>query len=203
MGSKSKTSLKKKKSIPRKVDNVAGGAKPEINTQHNEWVKFQQSIAVEGFDTGQTVTAVQTSTRGGVKFNKKKERERIAREGVKPPQLGGGEFPALRFSDEETERLLTQAYANIPVRTGKRGTRNLTRQRVRFRTIRKIHAKEKKWGVQAHFRKMGERGRNVAQVLEVKRTSAGVREEEKAYREKVLADWYKITVLGDKPWLDV
>lgn len=41
-------------------------------------------------------------------------------------QLKGGEFPALRYSDEETERLLTEAYAAIPPRAGKRGTLHYT-----------------------------------------------------------------------------
>jgi len=37
-------------------------------------------------------------------------------------------FPAIRYSPEETEELLQQAYAALPVRDGKRGTRNLRRQ---------------------------------------------------------------------------
>mmetsp|Transcript_16884 Transcript_16884/g.23839 ORF Transcript_16884/g.23839 Transcript_16884/m.23839 type:complete len:149 (+) Transcript_16884:150-596(+) len=47
------------------------------NTQHEEWVKFQQSIAVDGFNTGQTtqVNTNLTKRRGGKQLRKRNEKE--------------------------------------------------------------------------------------------------------------------------------
>ncbi|KAL7447847.1 hypothetical protein ACHAWC_000153, partial [Mediolabrus comicus] len=107
------------------------------SSQHNTWVEFQRSIAVTGFETGQTVReqTLGKKSRGGKMDRKRKEREaelEAALRGADNTQLKGGEFPSLRYSDDETERLLAQAYAAIPPRAGKRGTRNLKRQKRRW-----------------------------------------------------------------------
>ena len=48
------------------------------------------------------------------------------------PKLGGGHFPTLRYSDEETERLLAQVYASIPPHAGQWGTHHLKHQKIQW-----------------------------------------------------------------------
>jgi len=151
---------------------------------------------VDGFDTGQ-ITSVSsvTKTRGGKLARKKKERElALKQQSTDVADIGGGQYPALRYSEEETQRLLAEAYANLPERAGKRGTRNKRRQRLRWHRVRKIHKKEKKWRIDAHFRKMSERSRNKKAVMEIKATSAGVRKQEREYQETVLKRWGEMFV---------
>lgn len=164
--------------------------------QHLEWVKFQKSIAVDGFETGQTTKATVTALtgrkdRGGKQLRKRKEKELA--EQVKAERLteslGGGLFPPLKYSEEDTERLLAEAYAAIPERAGKRGTRNLKRQRVRWHRVRKIRAKQKKFKERAHYRRMEKRSRIVKEVLEIKETAAEIRAKEQAYQDAVFRKW--------------
>eukprot|EP00544_Gedaniella_sp_CCMP2646_P010226 CAMPEP_0202481940 /NCGR_PEP_ID=MMETSP1361-20130828/1404_1 /ASSEMBLY_ACC=CAM_ASM_000849 /TAXON_ID=210615 /ORGANISM="Staurosira complex sp., Strain CCMP2646" /LENGTH=244 /DNA_ID=CAMNT_0049109605 /DNA_START=35 /DNA_END=766 /DNA_ORIENTATION=+ len=166
------------------------------NLQHLEWVKFQQSIAVDGFETGQTTKATVTALtgrkdRGGKQLRKRKEKEMA--EQLKSERLteslGGGLFPPMSFSEEDTRRLLSEAYANIPKRAGKRGTNNLKRQRVRWFRVRKIRTKQKKFKERAHFRKMGKRSHIVKQVLEMKESAKEIRAKEKAYQDAVFRKW--------------
>ena len=130
--------------------------------QHQEWVKFQQSITVDGFQTGQTTTAtVLKKSRGGKQARRKREKE-LARLGAYADGSSSTEkisavaqkFPAIRYSPEETEDLLKQAYEALPARTGKRGTRNLRRQETRWRKVRKIRSDYKAHLVRAHFNRM-------------------------------------------------
>lgn len=175
------------------------GVDDDSNTQHEEWVKFQQSISVDGFETGQ-ITKVSTAkkTRGGRLARKKKERELALKDqSIELADIGGGQYPALRYSEEETQRLLTEAYANLPERAGKRGTRNKRRQRLRWHRVKKIHKKEKKWRIAAHFRKMGERSRNIKGVMEIKATSAAVRQKEQEYQDSVLKRWGEMFAKDD------
>jgi hypothetical protein len=176
---------KKKKAVKTEKKRVAaaavaarGGADAEDKQgalQNQEWVKFQQSIAVDGFETGQTME-VRTSNkkvRGGKsrrKTGKSEVEERIA-ERARFTGVGGGEYPPLRYSDSETERLLAEAYAAVPVRDGKRGTRNLKRQGTRWHLVRKIHAKEKYHLAQHQTRKMEKRSLKIKQVMDVLETS--------------------------------
>ena len=64
-------------------------------------------------------------------MRRKKERE-LEEWNAKQAELGLGKFPATRYSPEETERLLAEAMAMLPKREGKRGTRNLRRQKNRY-----------------------------------------------------------------------
>merc|ERR1719343_1381529 len=78
--------------------------------QHQEWVKFQQSITVDGFQTGQTTTAtVLKKSRGGKQARRKREKE-LARLGAAMDDSStekisavAQKFPAIRYSPEETE----------------------------------------------------------------------------------------------------
>merc|ERR1719491_1365968 len=110
--------------------------------------------------------------------------------------VGGGKFPSLRYSDEETQRLLDEAHANIPKRTGKRGTRNLKRQRNRWKVIYEQHRQKKEDRIKKHFRTMEKRSRIVGEVKEVLASAEKVREEERAYRMEVLKEWAAMFHLG-------
>ena len=164
--------------------------------QHLEWVKFQQSIAVDGFETGQTTKATVTALtgrkdRGGKQLRKRKEKELA--EQVKAERatdsLGGGLFPPLKYSEEDTQRLLAEAYAAIPERAGKRGTRNLQRQHLRWHRVRKIRAKQKRFKERAHYRRMEKRSHIVKQVLAIKDSAKEIRANEEGYREAVFRKW--------------
>lgn len=104
-----------------------------------------------------------------------------------------GHFPALRYSPEETQRLLDEAYAGIPERAGKRGTKNLRRQKRRWFLVRKIKKKSKKnYGIRTHERRMKKRSKVVKDVLQVKSEAPAVREREAAYQAHVLERWTEI-----------
>jgi hypothetical protein len=164
--------------------------------QHQEWVKFQQSIAVDGFETGQTTKATVTALtgrkdRGGKQLRKRKEKESAESKKTErlTESLGGGLFPPLRYSEQDTERLLAEAYAALPKRMGKRGTNNLKRQRVRWFRVRKIRAKIKDYRVKAHYRKMEKRGAIVKEVLAIKESAAETRARDAAYQNAVFTKW--------------
>jgi hypothetical protein len=141
--------------------------------QHKEWVEFQKSIEVDGFETGQTLSTIDAKKgrSGGKAATKKRltKRDEMA-EKIKERQRlaggGGGEFPPMRYSDEETERLLQQAYAAIPKRMGKRGTLQLKRQKRRWHLVREIHRKYKAHIVKFHFRRMKRRSTKIKQIIE-------------------------------------
>lgn len=84
---------------------------------------------------------------------------------------------------------MAEAYANLPTRDGKRGTRNLQRQSNRWRAVRKIKATQKQFKVKAHFRKMEKRSRIVKEVLSVKEDAPALRERDAAYQQWVLEKW--------------
>ena len=104
-------------------------------------------------------------------------------------QLKGGEFPALRYSDEETERLLAEAYAAIPPRAGKRGTNHLKREKRRWQIKREYDAKKKAERIGAHTRRMAKRSRIIREIKQVKEEAPRVREEDSNYQEYVLQRW--------------
>jgi hypothetical protein len=187
----------KKKQAAAAVVAASGGdndsEKKQAALQHEQWVKFQQSIAVDGFETGQTMQ-VRTSNkkaRGGKarrKTQKTDLEERIA-ERARFTGVGGGEYPPLRYSDQETERLLAEAYSAIPERAGKRGTRNLKRQGVRWHLVREIHKKYKYHMANFQTRKMEKRSLKIKQVKGVLETSPGIRERDRAYQAQVFQRW--------------
>jgi len=167
---------------------------PGVALQHEEWVQFQKSIAVTGFETGQTVVvraAGNKKSRGGKarkRTGKSEVEERLA-ERKRVTDVGGGEYPPLRYSDEETARLLEEAYAAIPERQGKRGTRNLKRQGRRWHLVRKIHSKYKYHMAKAQTRKMKERSLKIQQVKAVLLEAPTVIQQDRAYQAQVLRAW--------------
>lgn len=162
--------------------------------QHDAWVQFQRSIVVSGFNTGQTVREKKLGkkNRGGKMDRKRKEREaelEAALRGEDTTQLKGGEFPALRYSDEETERLLTEAYAAIPPRAGKRGTLNLKREKKRWFIKRQYDAKKKRERIATHERRMAKRKSINDDIRKVRREAMDVRGGDKDYQNIVLQRW--------------
>jgi len=101
-------------------------------------------------------------------------------------QLKGGEFPALRYSDEETERLLAEAYAAIPPRAGKRGTLHIKREQHRWRIKREYDQKKKLERIAAHERKMAKRSRIAKEIMKTKEEAPEIVSKEKEYQDLVL-----------------
>jgi hypothetical protein len=168
--------------------------------QHQEWVKFQQSIAIQGFETGQTTTltgGLGPKRRGGKAARKRRDKEELEKvmqeKQRKLDIVGGGQYPPLRYSPEETDRLLKEAYDNLPKRTGKRGTRNLKRQANRWHAVRKARKIAKKnYGIRKHERRMAERSRISREVRETKAEAPLIRERDAAYQQHVLERWTEI-----------
>ncbi len=104
-------------------------------------------------------------------------------------KLGGGHYPTLRYSDEETERLLAEAYAAIPPRAGKRGTRHLKRQRIRMAKKRQHHAIYKKQLIKAHERRMVHRSRVAQECRMIREGAEEVRQRDLTYQQYVLYRW--------------
>ena len=155
---------------------------------------FQKSISVGGFQTGQT-TKVRVLQKGesGQKLRDLKRREKMEmRMATKRPEMTdvrGGEYPVGRYSDEETERLLAMAYAAIPERAGRRGTRNLKRQKNRWFLVRKIRAKAKRQKTAAHFRAMDKRSVQAKELKAVRAEAPGVRVRDRNYQRELLQRW--------------
>jgi hypothetical protein len=165
-----------------------------VAPQHEEWIAFQKKIAVQGFETGQQVSAAGgggRSRRGGKRISQKRrtEDDEAASEAKRFTDLAGGEFPPFRYGSEETERLLAQAYANLPVRAGKRGTRNLKRQGRRWFLVRKVRELYKHHLANFQTRKMAKRSEKVRQVKQVLQDAPGVRLADRTYQAEVFAQW--------------
>jgi len=171
---------------------------------NEEWQKFQDSItfvepaqSLKGKVDGGFVG--KRKVRGG-RIVRKQEGKKLLREQALNPSLApktvndvkGGRFPTLRYSDEETQRLLDEAHANIPKRTGRRGTRNLKRQNARWEVIYADRRQRKSDNYGAHLRRMTERKRIAGEVREVKEDAKVVRGEEREYRMGVLRKWAEI-----------
>ena len=105
------------------------------------------------------------------------------------PKLGGGHFPALRYSDEETERLLAQAYASIPPRAGQRGTRRLKRQKIRWAKKRKQDRIYKDQQIKTHERRMARRSRIAKECRAIRDGAEETRHQELEYQKFVLRRW--------------
>lgn len=164
------------------------------SSQHDTWVQFQRSIAVSGFDTGQTVKERQLGkkNRGGKIDRRRREREaeaEAALKGMDVTQLKGGEFPTLSYSDEETERLLAEAYAAIPPRGGKRGTLNLKRQKRRWWIKRQYDARKKWERKQAYARKLEKKMKIKQEIKDMRAGAADVRQKDVEYHNVVLQRW--------------
>jgi hypothetical protein len=170
-------------------------------------VKFQQSITVDGFQTGQTTTAtVLKKSRGGKQARRKREKElaRLGGDGLVDSSLAGGtgqkisavaaKFPALRYSVEETEELLKLAYATLPTRTGKRGTRNLKRQANRWKIVRKIRSDYKAQLLRAHYRRMLQRKYKRDRTKEAMHEAVDQRQSDLEYQGQVLKRWMNMSI---------
>jgi len=123
---------------------------------------------------------------------KRKEREadaEAALRGEDVTQLKGGEFPTLRYSDEETERLLAEAYAAIPPRAGKRGTLNLKRQKGRAFVKLQYAYRKKLERIGAHERRMAKRKRTNDEVKKCRSEADDVRAREREYQDMILRRW--------------
>jgi hypothetical protein len=195
---KASSSGKKKKKA-----SAAVAEEEEKSLQHQEWVKFQQHIHVEGFDTGQTLKERSTKKVRGGKARYRAVLDEVAEAAAERHRLtdaGGGEFPPERYSDEETERLLAQAYAALPERGGKRGTRNLKRQGRRWRLVREIRAKYKYHLAEYQTRKMENRSRKVREVKEILAEAPEIRDRDRQYQAEVFRRWAQImtTDQGDE-----
>jgi hypothetical protein len=163
--------------------------------QNQEWVKFQQSISVDGFQTGQVTEAkVLKKSRGGKQARKRREVE-LAKLNQQQ-DVSTEKFPAIRYSPEETEELLKLAFSTLPERTGKRGTRNLKRQQQRWKNVRNIRAQYKQNILLAHERRMVKRHWKREQVKEVKAGAPQARDTDLDYQGQILRKW-AVTMFQD------
>lgn len=128
--------------------------------------------------------------RGGKALRKRMEKKSLDEAVVETYTVGGGQYAPQRYSEEETERLLAEAYANIPKRDGKRGTRQLQRQSNRWHAVRKARKIAKKnYGIKQHTRRMERRSLVVRNVLQAKEDAPATRERDAAYQQHVLEQW--------------
>ena len=98
----------------------------------------------------------------------------------------------MRYSDEETERLLKEAYDNLPKKGISKKTRQLKRQRIRHRVIRKARYIKKQERIASHFARMEKRSLVVKDVKRVIETADSIREKDLMYQRKVLMKWAEI-----------
>ena len=157
--------------------------------QNQEWAKFQKSIQVEGFQTGQiTKATVLKKSKGGKQARNRKARE-LALEEDNNLASSDNRFPAIRYSPEETQELLQLAYDTLPKRDGKRGTRNLKRQENRWKAVRKIRATYKQNIIEAHHRRMEHRSWTRDQTKAVKEAAPEICRKDAKYQANVLKRW--------------
>lgn len=172
------------------------------NSQHEEWMKFQDNLKVKAVgDTGSSERLAEAIANLGNRSNamRKKMVKTLTRGGsISASEVGGGLYPPCRLSDEETEALLKEAYANIPSKTGKRGTRKLKREKRRWRLVRQIRKKYKKSKIRAHFRKMAKRGAITRECQAIRANAHAVRDTDQHYQMIVLKGWAKKTLMSNQ-----
>ncbi len=170
-----------------KNDNNDNNDNDNNNDSQQQWNEWQNN-----FFQDENASPI-IKKRGGKIARKKEELKKLSSQDTNRNRLldgaGTGQFPPLRYSDEETERLLAQAYASIPERTGKRGTRALKRQKVRYHGIRKARSIKKAERIAHHFDRMEKRSKKVQDILRMKEIAVESREEDKAYQMEVLKKW--------------
>lgn len=108
---------------------------------------------------------------------------------TKQKQVGTGQFPPLRYSDEETERLLKEAYSALPTKGISKKTRRKKRQKNRWKLVRRQDREKKLERIAAHYKKMEERSQRVQAVLTVKAGAEDVRVKDREYQMSVLKKW--------------
>jgi hypothetical protein len=188
----------KKKENESSDDSTTTAKGPQPFLQHQEWVKFQQSIRVDGFQTGQVIAAnVLKKSKGGkqARNRKAKELERLQQmdpnyqEPTSSASGSSSKFPAIRYSPTETQELLNLAFNTLPKRAGKRGTRNLKRQANRWKAVRGIRATYKRQIQAAHGRRMEHRQWSRQQTKAVKEAAPEFCETDANYQAQILKRW--------------
>lgn len=151
--------------------------------QQQDWVDVQQSLSVGTFPgkgTNNNARATKKAKQNAVEAAA--ERQRLTK-------AGGGLYPPLRYSAEETELLLKEAYAAVPERAGKRGTRQAKRQFRRWHAVRKLRKKYKKSIIRAHFRKMEVRSKKVSNVKAALVEAPDIVKRDREYQAEVFRRW--------------
>jgi hypothetical protein len=156
------------------------------NKTTKEWNKWQQSL----INTDPSSKAVK-KTRGGKTLRKKRDAAAqtdtsLSSQARLLDGAGPGQFPPLRYNDEETEKLLQEAYANLPQKGGKRGTRKLKREKNRYHGIRKARSLKKMEKINHHFDRMEKRSIQSASIRKVRELAIEVRVDDKAYQMQIL-----------------
>ena len=128
--------------------------------------------------------------RGGKQARTRKARELALLQQSDPKFADSTDkFPALRYSPEETQELLQLAFTTLPKRTGKRGTRNLQRQKRRWTMVREIRAKYKRQIIAAHHKRMEHRQWTRQQTKAVKEMAPQVCQTDTRYQAQILQRW--------------
>jgi hypothetical protein len=84
---------------------------------------------------------------------------------------------------------LAQAYAAIPPRGGKRGTRNLKRQAHRWHLVRQIRKQYKRNMMRFQERKMQARSDKIASVMTVLQEAPAIQARDRQYQLQVFEQW--------------
>lgn len=156
----------------------------EKGGQDQQWAKWQNALLKKEGD------APTIKRRGGKALNKKKEViESLSSQERLLEGAGPGQFPPLRFSDEETERLLKEAYSKIPKKVGGKKTRRKKRMANKFNAIRKARAIKKKEKVEHHFDRMEKRSFQLEGINRMKELAVEVRVEDQEYQAAILQQW--------------
>ena len=95
----------------------------------------------------------------------------------------------MRYSDEETERLLAEAYAALPEKGISKKTRHKKRMANRFKAIRKARYLKKQEKIAHHFATMAKRKRISNEVRKVVDEAVEVRSRDLEYQKRVLKKW--------------
>lgn len=151
------------------------------------WNEWQESL----INTTSNDPSIRSNLkkRGGKTLRKKQEASKQSSLSDQSRLLDGagpGQFPPLRYSDDETANLLEEAYSNIPERTGKRGTRAFKRQKVRFIGIRKARSIKKQEKIEHHFDRMEKRSLKMTSIRKMKELAVDVRQEDQNYQKELL-----------------
>eukprot|EP01083_Nonionella_stella_P316058 1143990_1 len=170
-------------------------ASSEQDTNQQQWNKWQKNL----LQTDESA-APKKKKRGGKALRKREALKSATAEdgGNRLLDAGSGQFPPLRFSDEETERLLAEAYAGIPERGVSKGTRRLKRQKNRFFGIRKAASIKKAEKIAHHFDNMEKRSKQVQDILKMKEIAVETKVEDKEYQMRVLQKWSQLHVIPSK-----
>lgn len=152
-----------------------------------EWNKFQKSLIYDP-TINQNEGMTKNKRRGGKVTRKKKEKEMklLDKQEGRMFDVGTGQFPPLRYADDETQKLLAEAYGALPPKGTSKKTRQKKRQKNRFKVIRKQRYVKKQERIAAHFAKMSKRSLLSKQVRGVIDGADDVKEREVAYQREVL-----------------